>query len=86
MSIRLLISKHKGCWIVATHQAELYFTEYVWVWIAAFLMLLLYPIMFLLVRGWIFGRRDEGLGQDFSAVGRSSSEARKRKKVAQQML
>ena len=53
-------------------------------------MLLLYPIMFLVIRGWIFDYKDEGLGHEFGAVRQPSNEqqieAQKRKKVAQQML
>jgi len=42
----------KGCWIKGEFNTELIVTEYLWVWLAAFLMAILYTIMFVVMRGW----------------------------------
>jgi hypothetical protein len=41
-----------GCWIIPKFKAEAIVTEYLWVWFAGFSMLVLYTIMFLVMRGW----------------------------------
>lgn len=41
-----------GCWIEKRFKAEQIVTEYLWVWVAGFLMIILYTIMFLVIRGW----------------------------------
>jgi len=42
-----------GCWIQPKFPVERLVTEYLWVWITAFVMLVLYLIMFVVTRGWI---------------------------------
>ena len=42
-----------GCWILPEFTAERLVTEYLWIWITAFVMLVLYLIMFVVTRGWI---------------------------------
>src|SRR5260221_13441009 len=55
------IIKPKGCWIKPNYLAAQIVTEYLWVWLAGFVMLVLYSINFLLMRGWIGEKKSEGL-------------------------
>ena len=41
-----------GCWILPQFKAEQIVTEYLWVWLAGFFMIILYGIMFAIIRGW----------------------------------
>jgi len=41
-----------GCWIKSEFKTEQIVTEYLWVWMAALLMAILYTIMFIVMRGW----------------------------------
>jgi len=41
------------CWILPQFPAEQIVTEYLWVWLAAFFMIILYGIMFAIIRRWI---------------------------------
>ena len=41
-----------GCWILPQYQAERIVTEYVWVWLAGLFMIILYGIMFAIIRRW----------------------------------
>jgi len=41
------------CWILPQFQAERIVTEYLWVWLAAFFMTILYGIMFAIIHQWI---------------------------------
>jgi hypothetical protein len=43
----------KGCWVRKELRTEQLLTEYVWQWASAFLMLILYTIMFVVMRGWL---------------------------------
>jgi len=80
------------CWILPTFQNEQIYTEYFWVWFTGLFMILLYPIMFLLMRGWIGGKQAEGplelrsIGQQGVVQDASRIEAEITKKVAQKML
>ncbi|KAF5328786.1 hypothetical protein D9619_011660 [Psilocybe cf. subviscida] len=40
------------CWIEKRFKAEQIVTEYLWVWVAGLSMIVLYTIMFLVIRGW----------------------------------
>lgn len=42
-----------GCWIPSRFRTEQLLSEYLWVWLAAFSMIILYGIMFLVMRGFI---------------------------------
>ena len=42
-----------GCWILPQYQAERIVTEYLWVWLSGLVMLILYGIMFAIIRGWL---------------------------------
>ena len=42
-----------GCWILPRFRAEQIVTQYLWVWLAAFFMIILYGIMFAVIRRWI---------------------------------
>lgn len=87
------LETHEGCWILATHESAQIATEYLWVWIAALSMLIFYPVMFLLMRGWI-GQNQvaETVQVEMDAFGQpvlvevEPTEAEKTKKVAQKML
>jgi hypothetical protein len=78
---------------LATHESAQIATEYLWVWIAALSMLIFYPVMFLLMRGWI-GQNQvaETVQVEMDAFGQpvlvevEPTEAEKTKKVAQKML
>jgi hypothetical protein len=82
--------------ILPSYTVELIVTQYLWIWISAFFMLLLYTIMFLLMRGWIgkkgakrSGQLDHaldtigqpGVGEDLQLL-----EAARTKRVAKKML
>ncbi|KAF8894349.1 hypothetical protein CPB84DRAFT_1682661 [Gymnopilus junonius] len=41
------------CWILDDYRAEQIVTEYLWSWTAGFVMLILYGITFMVMRGWI---------------------------------
>ncbi|KAJ2922562.1 hypothetical protein H1R20_g14516, partial [Candolleomyces eurysporus] len=41
------------CWITREFQAAQLLTEYVWMWVSAFIMAILYGIMFLVMRGFL---------------------------------
>ena len=41
-----------GCWILPQFQAERIVTEYLWVWLAGLFMIILYGIMFAIIRRW----------------------------------
>lgn len=41
-----------GCWILPQFQAEQIVTEYLWVWLAGFFMIILYGIMFAIIHRW----------------------------------
>ncbi|KAG2016373.1 hypothetical protein CC2G_009544 [Coprinopsis cinerea AmutBmut pab1-1] len=45
------------CWIRDEYKVELVVSEYLWVWLAAFLMVVLYTLMFLVMRGFIVVER-----------------------------
>ena len=51
----------KGCWITKEFRTEQTVTEYLWVWLAACLMAVLYTIMFVVMRGW-FNIDGDGAG------------------------
>lgn len=54
----------KGCWIKSDFRFAQIATEYFWVWLAAFLMVVLYTIMFIVMRGWFtIGRLRQGTGR-----------------------
>ncbi|KDR67559.1 hypothetical protein GALMADRAFT_79777 [Galerina marginata CBS 339.88] len=40
------------CWILEKYETELIVTEYLWVWVSGFSMIILYGIMFVVMRGW----------------------------------
>jgi len=42
----------QGCFLRQGFKKEQLITEYLWVWISAFLMAILYCIMFVIMRGW----------------------------------
>jgi hypothetical protein len=42
-----------GCWILPQYQAERIVTEYLWVWLSGLFMIILYGIMFAIIRRWI---------------------------------
>jgi hypothetical protein len=42
----------KGCWILSKFKTEKIVTEYLWMWTAGLAMLILYPIMFFVMKGW----------------------------------
>ena len=42
-----------GCWILPQYQAERIVTEYVWVWLAGLFMIILYGLIFAIIRRWI---------------------------------
>ena len=44
-----------GCWINPYYRNAQLSTEYVWMWVSAFTMAILYGIMFLVMRGFITG-------------------------------
>jgi hypothetical protein len=88
------IFKPKGCWIKPTYLAAQIVTEYLWVWLAGLVMLVLYSIMFLLMRGWIGEKKAEGRVENHELAATrqqvvaedEQSEAGRTKKVAQKML
>jgi hypothetical protein len=41
-----------GCWILPHYQSEHIVTEYLWVWLAGLVMLILYGIMFAIICRW----------------------------------
>jgi hypothetical protein len=41
-----------GCWISDDFKTEKIVTEYLWVWLAAVVMTILYSVMFAVMRGW----------------------------------
>ena len=41
-----------GCWIVEEFPVERIVTEYLWVWVSGFFMILLYGVMFAVIRRW----------------------------------
>ena len=41
-----------GCWILPQFRVEQIVTQYLWIWLAAFLMIILYGIMFAVIRRW----------------------------------
>ncbi|PPQ92973.1 hypothetical protein CVT25_000174 [Psilocybe cyanescens] len=47
------------CWILQEFKTEQIVTEYLWVWSAGILMVILYSIMFVVMRGWVV--LDEGV-------------------------
>jgi hypothetical protein len=48
----LIVCRLLGCWIIPKFKAEAVVTEYLWVWLAGFSMLVLYTIMFFVMSGW----------------------------------
>jgi hypothetical protein len=40
------------CWIVNEFKTEQIVTEYLWVWMAGLVMAILYPIMYVVMKGW----------------------------------
>jgi len=82
----------KGCWIKPTYLAAQIVTEYLWVWLAAFVMLVLYSINFLLMRGWIGEKKPEenyeltAIRQEGAAEEQRRNEAERTKRVAKKML
>ncbi|KAF8971222.1 hypothetical protein BDZ97DRAFT_1914223 [Flammula alnicola] len=40
------------CWIIEEFRTEQIVSEYLWVWVAGFSMVILYTIMFIVMRGW----------------------------------
>ncbi|KAH9484864.1 hypothetical protein JR316_0001766 [Psilocybe cubensis] len=48
------------CWILQEFKTEQIVTEYLWVWSAGILMVILYGIMFVVMRGWVI-LDDEGV-------------------------
>jgi len=42
-----------GCWILPHFQPERIVTEYLWVWLAGLFIIILYGIMFAIIRRWI---------------------------------
>ena len=43
----------KGCWVTRKFGVLQLVTQYLWVWSALILMLILYTIMFVVMRGWL---------------------------------
>jgi len=89
------IIQPKGCWIKPTYLAAQIVTEYLWVWLAGFVMLVLYSINFLLMRGWIGERRPEepvenyelnAIRDEGAAEEQLRNEAERTKRVAKKML
>ena len=72
----------KGCWIKSEFKTEQIVTEYLWVWLAAFLMAILYTIMFAVMRGWLNIDKD-GAGQPAET---ETEEDRESKAIANLML
>ena len=72
------------------YEVEQIVTEYLWVWFAALFMLLLYPIMFLLMRGWIWKKKAVPPNHELHSIGQREDlqrvETERTKKVAQKML
>lgn len=55
-----------GCWILPNWRVEQIVTEYLWVWFSALSMLVLYTLMFCVMKGWIsIGR---GLGDPLVVI------------------
>ena len=52
LSLRSVYLILLGCWILPQYQAERIVTEYVWVWLAGLFMIILYGIMFAIIRRW----------------------------------
>ena len=74
----------KGCWIKSDFKKEQIITEYLWVWLAAVLMAILYTIMFGVMRGWFtIGRLRHGTGQPAEI---ETEEGRETKAIAILML
>ena len=74
----------KGCWIKDTFKKEQIVTEYLWMWLAAFLMAILYTIMFAVMRGWFtIGMVRHGTGLP---AGMEAEEDKKSKAIANLML
>jgi len=49
------------CWIKAPFKAEQIVTEYLWVWVAGLLMIILYTMMFLVMKGWFIIDHDNSI-------------------------
>jgi hypothetical protein len=64
----LMIFVFVGCWVVPAFKVEQIVTEYLYMWIAAFVMLILYVAMFVVLKGYAtyeegslrLGRRQSG--------------------------
>ncbi|PPQ78887.1 hypothetical protein CVT24_012274 [Panaeolus cyanescens] len=80
------------CWITSKYSTERIVTEYLWVWLSAFVMVVLYGAMFLVMRGWVI--IDEGVhwyknyqeSSDNSYEHVESEETRRTKAIANSML
>ncbi|KAF9526924.1 hypothetical protein CPB83DRAFT_908130 [Crepidotus variabilis] len=76
------------CWIRPNWTAELIVTEYLWVWLAAVAMLLIYTVMYCVMRGWF----DIGRSADLPMTSGNAptvediEEARQTKAIAKMML
>ena len=51
----------KGCWIKTEFKAAQILSEYLWVWASAFIMAILYGVMFLVMRGFLIIGNGSGI-------------------------
>ena len=74
----------KGCWINSDFKKEQIITEYLWVWLAAVLMAILYTITFVVMKEWFtIGRLRHGTGRPAKI---ETEEGRETKAIAILML
>lgn len=76
------------CWIVPKYEGAGIGTEYLWVWLAGFMMLILYGIMFAIIRRWINVAHGIHWKNQLprNVLGTESDEDRKIKAVANSLL
>jgi hypothetical protein len=92
-------SLHLGCWIRPEYETERIIFEYLWMWFAAFVMLILYGIIAIVMRGLLIidgkkwrwnwhqnARRSDRLRMDRLALDEEDEEERQSKAIANLML
>jgi hypothetical protein len=79
------------CWIVNHYKAEQVVSEYLWVWSTAVALIILYGIMFLVIRGYVIIDEDgvhwhTNVRVHLDLSGGDTEEDRENKKIAKMML
>jgi hypothetical protein len=75
-----------GCWILPHYQTERIVTEYLWVWLSALFMIILYGIMFAVISHWFKISHGTHWQRHRGALDMESDDDKKLKAVANSML